>query len=182
MGQDIRKEIEVCLGKGTCSEFNTCMDTLQQSGGEQQGGQQTPDPKVDAKMKACKAEIQKEKMSACLAKSCGEFEACLKSLEQGGDQGGQQQGEGTPDPAVSAKFQICQQEKINACLAKSCGEFQTCLNSLGAGGGEQQGGAPNPAVQAKFMSCFPPPPSGGGSPSSLMESSFLGAISRYLFR
>ncbi|MBI2003791.1 MAG: hypothetical protein HYS78_02340, partial [Parcubacteria group bacterium] len=182
MGQDIRKEMEVCLGKTTCSEFNNCMDALQQSGGKQQGGQQTPDPKVDAKMKACKDEIQKEKMSACLAKSCGEFEACLKSLEQSGGQGGQQQGEGTPDPAVSAKFQTCQQEKINACLVKSCDEFQACLNSLGAGGGEQQGGASNPAVQAKFMSCFPPPSSGGGPPNSFMENSYFGAISKYLFR
>ncbi|MBI2669670.1 MAG: LamG domain-containing protein [Candidatus Yanofskybacteria bacterium] len=163
MGSDISKEIEVCLGKDTCSEFNACMDTLQQGGEEQQEGQSMPDPKVDARMKACKDEIQKEKTSACLAKSCGEFEACLKSLEQSGDQSGQQQVESTPDPAVNAKAQACQQEKINACLEKSCDEFQDCINSLGGGdGGEQQGGTPDPAVIAKVRSCQPPPPSGDG--------------------
>ena len=159
MGPDIRKEIEACLGKTNCAEFSTCMNNLQQGGGKQQGGQQTPDPKVDARMKACKDEIQKEKTSACLTKSCGEFEACLKSLEQSGDkQDGQQQGQGTPDPKVNAKVQACQKEKINACLTKSCGEFQGCLNSLGGGGGEGQG-TPDPAVIAKVQSCQP---KGGG--------------------
>ena len=163
MGQDIRKEIEVCLGKATCSGFATCMNTLQQGGGGQQSGQQTPDPKVDARMKACKDEIQKEKTSACIAKSCGEFGVCLKSLEQSGDQSGQQQVKSTPDPAVNAKVQACQKEKINACLEKSCGEFQGCLNSLGGGGGEQQGGTPDSAVIAKVQSCQPKDRGGGSS-------------------
>jgi|SRR3989344_860349 len=137
-------------------------------------------PALEAAQRKCGGEMAQEKQIACLALSCSEFEACLKALESsGGDQGGEQQDQGTPEPAVSAKFQACQLEKINACVAKPCGEFQACLNSLGAGGG---GGAPNPAVQSKFMTCFPPPPQNQGPPSSLIEHSFLGAISRYLLR
>ena len=181
------EKMDACLGL-SCSEFSTCISALNKGGGEQQQkqGQGTPNSKLNAKMKACQDEIQKEKTSACLSKSCSEFEACIKSLQQGGDQSGQQQqGQGTPDPAVNAKVQACQKEKINACLAKSCGEFQACLNSLGGGdqGGEQQGGGtPDPAVQSKFMTCFPPPPQNQGPPSSLIEHSFLGAISRYLLK
>ena len=166
MGPDISKEIEVCLGKADCSEFNACLDALQQGGGEQPGGQEgepqgqiAPDPKVDARTKACKDEIQKEKTSACLEKSCDEFDACLKSIEQSGDQSGQQQAEGAPVPAVNEKILACQKEKIDACLAKSCDEFQACLNPLGSGDGES---APDPAVIAKVQSCQPPPPSGDG--------------------
>ncbi|OGN01453.1 MAG: hypothetical protein A3I26_01005 [Candidatus Yanofskybacteria bacterium RIFCSPLOWO2_02_FULL_43_10] len=173
MGSDVSKEIEVCLSKPTCAEFSTCMATFQQGGGEQQDGQQTPDPKVDARMKACKDEIQKEKTSACLSKSCSEFEPCLKSLEQSGDKkDGQQQAESTSDPAVNAKAQACQKEKINACLTKSCGEFQSCLNSLGGGGGEKQQGTPDPAVIAKVKSCQPLKQSGPQqqSPSSSPQS------------
>ncbi|MBI2098955.1 hypothetical protein HYT45_00890 [Candidatus Uhrbacteria bacterium] len=160
-GSEMAQEKQAACLALSCSEFEACLKALESSGGDHGGEQQgTPDPKVDAKVKACQAEIQKEKTSACLSKSCGEFDACIKSLQQGGDQGGQQQGQGEQDPAVNAKAQACQKEKINACLAKPCGEFQACLNSLGAGGegGEQQG-TPDPAVQSKFMSCFPPPPS-----------------------
>ena len=170
------EKINACLGL-SCSEFEPCLKSFQQGGGEQSGqqqqGQGAPNPKVDAKINACQKELQEikmkevqAKMDACLSLSCSEFEPCLKSVQpSGGDQGGQQQeqGQGTPDPKMEAKFKTCQQEKINACLTKPCGEFQACLNSLSGGdsGGQQQGGGtPDPAVQSKFMSCFPPPPSG----------------------
>lgn len=268
MGQDIRKEIEVCLGKATCDEFNSCFDalpkgnnhgnqqssgqgqqqgphdengkkiearvracldekmdtclglscsefesclkSLSQGGGEQSGQQGTGDQggpqqgqgknvKFNAKMKVCQEELKgaktkevQTKMDVCLDKSCSEFDACIKSVQQGdGQQGtgdqGQEQGQGTPDPKIEAKAKVCQQEKVNACLAKPCSEFQACLNSLGGGGtsgGEQQG-TPDPAIQSKFMTCFPPPPQNqdGGSPGSLlMEKPFLGAILRFLFK
>ncbi|MBI2096729.1 MAG: hypothetical protein HYT40_01045 [Candidatus Sungbacteria bacterium] len=191
MGPDIRKEIETCLSKPTCAEFNSCFDALPK-GNEQSSEQKTQDEagkKVQARVMACQDETGKEKaqekQAACIALSCSEFEACLKALQSsGGDQDGeQQQEEGTPNPAVNAKFQACQKEKINACLTKPCGEFQTCLNSLGAGGeGGEQRGAPDPAVQSKFMSCFPPPPSGERQPSSLIEHSLLGAMLRYLLK
>ncbi|MEK7604180.1 MAG: hypothetical protein AAB461_03660, partial [Patescibacteria group bacterium] len=182
------EKMDACLGL-SCSEFEACIKSFQQGSpeqgtGDQQQGQSQENPKFNAKMKSCQEEISREKTSACLSKSCGEFDACLKSLQQGGDQGGdkQQQGEGTPDPAVNSKVQACQKEKVNACLAKPCSEFQACLNSLGGGGdqgGEQQG-TPDPAVQSKFMTCFPPPPKNQGPPSSFMENPFLGAILRYL--
>src|SRR3989344_4593055 len=163
----------------SCSEFESCLKALQSSSGDQGGEQQgegTPDPAVNAKFQAC----QQEKINACLAKSCNEFEVCLNALQQGGgDQGGQQQ-QGESDPKLKAKIQACTDEKINACIAKPCGEFQACLNSLGAGG-EGGGGAPDPAVQTKFMSCFPPPPSGGG-PSSFINNSFLAAILGFLLK
>lgn len=100
---DIRKETEACLAL-SCSEFEACLKSLEQVGGEQGGEQQqqaqgTPDPKVTAKAQAC----QQEKINACLAKSCGEFQACINSLGGGGEQQG-----GTPDPAVIAKVKSCQ--------------------------------------------------------------------------
>ena len=159
-GSKMAQEKQVACLALSCSEFESCLKALQSSSGDQGGEQQgegTPDPAVNAKFQAC----QQEKINACLAKSCNEFEVCLNALQQGGgDQGGQQQ-QGESDPKLKAKIQACTDEKINACIAKPCGEFQACLNSLGAGGegGEQQG-APNPAVRSKFMTCFPPPPSG----------------------
>ena len=96
---DIRKETEACLAL-SCSEFDACLKSLGQVGGESGGKQQqeqgTPDPKITAKIQAC----QKEKINVCLAKSCGEFQACLNALGGGG-------GGGTPDPAVQAKFMSC---------------------------------------------------------------------------
>ena len=189
MKGEAQEKVNTCLALASCSEFDACMKSLQQSADEQSGQQQqqgqqeqdAPDPRVMAKVQACQEEIQKAKTSVCLALSCSEFDACMQSLQQGGgDQTGQQQqqGEGTLDPAVMTKIQACQQEKINACLAKSCDEFQGCLNSLGGGGegGEQQQGAPDPAVQAKFMSCFPPPPQGSG----LLRYSPFAAILNFL--
>ena len=102
MDSDVRKKIDDCLSR-SCSEFDACIKSVQQSGGEQSGqqqGQGTQDPKGEAKKQAC----QKEKINACLAKPCGEFQACINSLSGGG---GEQQG-GTPDPAIMAKFKSCQ--------------------------------------------------------------------------
>ncbi|MEK7546788.1 MAG: LamG domain-containing protein [Patescibacteria group bacterium] len=158
MGQDIRKEIEVCLSKATCAEFNSCFDALPK-GNQQSSGQEGPQDESGKKVQARALSCLREKIDICLAFSCSEFDACMKSLQQGGDQApsGQPQAQGTPDPKVNAKVQACQKEKVNACLTKSCGEFQACLNSLGGGGGdgEQQQGTPDPSVQAKFQSCQP---------------------------
>ncbi|MEK7604060.1 MAG: hypothetical protein AAB461_02990, partial [Patescibacteria group bacterium] len=55
MGPD-RAAFEACLGKNTCAEFNSCMDTL--IGNQQQAGQE-------------------QKTDACLALSCSEFESCF---------------------------------------------------------------------------------------------------------
>ena len=179
-----------CLTKTTCKEFFSCLNPSENKA-LRQGEGESSDPELKKRTDFCKKESveikQKElqeKMDACLALSCGEFDACMKSAQQGdGEQGGQQgeqkQEQGVQDPKITAKVQACQKEKINACLAKSCGEFQACLNSLGGGGGGGgSGGTPDSAVQSKFMTCFPPPP----QKSSLMEHSFLGAILRYLFK
>lgn len=116
-------------------------------------------PALETAQRKCGNEEIQGKIDTCLARSCSEFGACLKDLEQsGGEQDEQQQAQGTPDPKITAKVQICQQEKINACLAKPCGEFQACINSLGGDSGG--GGTSNQAVQAKFQSCQPPPSSG----------------------
>ncbi|MBI4059777.1 LamG domain-containing protein [Candidatus Giovannonibacteria bacterium] len=101
--KEIQEKQTACLAL-SCSEFEACLKALQQGGGEQGGEQQqgkgTPDPAVNAKIQAC----QKEKVNACLAKPCGEFQTCLNSLGGGG--GGEQQ-QGAPDPAVQAKFMTC---------------------------------------------------------------------------
>ena len=177
MGQDIRKEIEACLGKATCTEFNLCSDALpkgnQQSSrsgsedpsgsrttgqGQQQGQQDENGKKFEVRARAC---IQ-EKMDACLVLSCSEFEACTKSLQQGGgEQSGQkqdqQQGQGTPNLKFNAKMQACQDEKVNACLTLSCSEFDSCVKSLQQGAGEQSGkqgqNQPNLKMEAKFKTC-----------------------------
>ncbi len=210
MGPDIRKEIEVCLSKTTCAEFNSCFDTLPKSN-QQSSGKETQDEsgkKIQTRVLAC----FQEKIDACLTLSCSEFDVCIKSVQQGGGGQQKQQGQGTQDPKVNAKVQACIKEKVNVCLAKSCSEFQACLNSLGGGGeGKQQGGTTDPAVTAKFTSCQPPKPSGGdqsGIPQGysswaefcktnygdsrcsaytpkyplLPQPSFLGAILRYFFK
>lgn len=100
--EEVQGKIDACLS-GSCSEFGACMKALEQSGDEQGGqqqGQGTPDPKVNAKFQAC----QQEKINACLAKPCSEFQICLNSL---GGSGGEQQQGGTPDPAIMAKVQSC---------------------------------------------------------------------------
>ena len=130
--------------------------------GGQQGKQQdqsTPDPKVDARMKVCKDEIQKEKTSACLAKSCGEFDACVKSLQQGGGKQGEGQQQGESDPKMKAKIQACADEKINTCIAKPCDEFTSCLSALGQGGG----GGQQPPAQYPEQSQIPQQQSGDQS-------------------
>ncbi len=103
--EKVQGKIDVCLS-GSCSEFDACMKALEQIGDEQDGQQQkqsAPDPKVNEKIQAC----QQEKINACLAKSCGEFQACINAL---GGSGGEQQS-GTPDPAVMAKFKTCNPPK-----------------------------------------------------------------------
>ena len=178
-GGEMAQEKQIACLALSCAEFEACLKALESSGGEQGGEQQgegTPNPAINAKVQAC----QQEKINACIAKPCGEFDACVNALQQGGGKQGGQQQQGESDPKLKAKIQACTDEKINACLAKPCGEFQACLNSLGAGGGGG-GGAPDPAVQTKFMSCFPPPPS-GGPPSSFIENSFLAAILRFLLK
>ncbi|MBI2639554.1 MAG: hypothetical protein HYW90_01530 [Candidatus Sungbacteria bacterium] len=159
-GGEMAQEKEAACLALSCSEFESCLKALQSSGGDQDGEQQeegAPNPAVNAKAQSC----QQEKINACLAKSCSEFDACVNALQQGGGKQGGQQQQGESDPKLKAKIQACTDEKINACIAKPCGEFQACLNSLGAGGeGGAQQGAPNPAVQSKLMTCFPPPPSG----------------------
>src|SRR3989344_2421739 len=171
-GSEMAQEKQATCLTFSCSEFESCLKALQSSGGDQGGEQQqgegAPNPAVSAKAQAC----QKEKINACLGKSCSEFDACVNALQQGGGKQGGQQQQGESDPELKAKIQACTDEKVNACLAKPCSEFQACLNSLGGGGGggEQQG-APNPAVQAKFMSCQPPkqtgPSSGGGDQGAI---------------
>lgn len=165
MGPDIRKETEVCLSKATCAEFNSCFDALPKGQSTKQGTQQSSgqeqQDETGKKAQARALSCFQEKTDTCLSLSCSKFDACMKSLQQGGDkQGGQQQGSGTQDPKVNAKVQACQKEKINACLTKSCGEFQTCINALGGGGGG--GGTSDPAVQAKFKSCQPKQKEGSG--------------------
>ncbi|MDO8676548.1 MAG: hypothetical protein Q7K16_02770, partial [Candidatus Azambacteria bacterium] len=190
------EKMEACLGL-SCSEFESCTKSLQQGGGEQSGqqggeqqGQGTPNLKFNAKMKSCQDELKeiktKEiqvKMDACLTLSCSEFDACIKSVQQGqggdqqGQQGGEQQGQGTPDPKVMAKVESCQKEKINACIAKPCSEFNACLNALSGGGGggeQQQQGTPDPAIQAKFQSCMPKDE--GMKPQTLLQYSPFSAI------
>ncbi len=181
MGPDIRKEIEACLSKTTCVEFNSCFDALpkgnqqsnQQSSG--QGSQDESGKKIQARVSAC----FQEKIDACLALSCSEFTTCMKSFQQGGQGGGkqgtgnqgQQQKQGSENPKVNAKIQTCQKElteikmkeiqgKIDACLALSCSEFDSCIKSIQQGGGEQGGqqqkqgqGAPDPKVNAKVQAC-----------------------------
>src|SRR3989338_6085388 len=39
MGPDIRKELEACLGKKTCAEFNSCFDALPKGNQQQSSGQ-----------------------------------------------------------------------------------------------------------------------------------------------
>lgn len=163
-----------CTNKPTCSEVNACLKAQQEQQPQPKGagdaGKKIELPlDVESRLMACQKEEVQAKLDACLNLSCSEFDACIKSLQQGGgEQGGkQQQGQGEPDPKLKAKVQACTDEKINACLAKDCGEFQACLNSLGQGGGggggaEQQQGTPNPAMQAKFQSCQPKVQGGGG--------------------
>ena len=124
-------------------------------------------------------------MDSCLVLSCSEFETCLKSFQKGGEQQSgeqEQQGQRAPNPKVDAKINVCQKElqeikmkeiqvKQTACLSLSCSEFEPCLRALQSSGGDQgvqqqqQGqGTPDPAVSAKFMTCFTPPPQGGGGP------------------
>ncbi len=103
--EEFQEKINACLSR-SCSEFDVCIKSVQQGGGEQgtgdqgqQQGRDTQGPKIEAKKQDC----QKEKVNACLTKSCGEFQACINSLGSGG----QQQG-GTSDPDVMTKFQSCQ--------------------------------------------------------------------------
>ena len=102
--KEVQEKMDACLSY-SCSEFESCLKSVQQGSGEGQQGEQqsqgTPDPKLEAKFQAC----QKEKVNACLAKPCGEFQTCLNSLGGGGEQSGQQQG--APDPAVQSKFMSC---------------------------------------------------------------------------
>ncbi|MDP3792337.1 MAG: LamG domain-containing protein [bacterium] len=178
MGPDIRKEIESCLSKTTCAEFNLCFDALpkgnqqQSSGqGQQQGPQDENGKKVEARARAC----IEEKMDSCLVLSCSEFEACLKSLQQGSPEqgtGDQKPGQSQENPKFNAKIKACQeeikaiktkeiQEKMAACLTRSCSEFESCIKSVQPSGdqggqqnGQQQGqGTPDPAVDAKIQTC-----------------------------
>ena len=105
-GSKMAQEKQVACLALSCSEFESCLKALQSSSGDQGGEQQgegTPDPAVNAKFQAC----QQEKINACLAKSCNEFEVCLNALQQGGgDQGGQQQ-QGESGPKLKAKIADC---------------------------------------------------------------------------
>ena len=103
--KEVQEKFDACFTL-SCSEYEACMKSIEQSGDDKSGQQQeqgTPDPKIKAKAEAC----QKEKINACLSKSCGEFQSCLNALGGGG--GGS--GGGTPDPAVMAKVLSCQPPK-----------------------------------------------------------------------
>ncbi len=126
-GPDIRKEIEDCLAKPTCDEFNSCFNALpkgnqQQSGQEQKQPQDENGKKMQDRAMAC----LQEKIDSCLGLSCSEFSTCISALNKGGGEKSGQQQSGTPDPAVQAKFQSCQPPK------------QTGSPS-GGGGGDQSG-------------------------------------------
>ncbi|MBI2068658.1 MAG: hypothetical protein HYT67_00925 [Candidatus Yanofskybacteria bacterium] len=162
-----------CTDKPTCGEVNACLKAQMSKGaseGDKDKGKKIElPPDVESRMMVCQQEEVQAKLDACLALSCSEFDACLKSLTQGDAGGGEQQKQSEPDPKMKAKVQACADEKINTCLAKSCDEFITCISSLGQGGGGGEKGqkqAPNPAIEAKIKSCQPkisPPDGGGGS-------------------
>ena len=170
MGQDNRKEFEVCLGKATCAEFNLCFDAIPKpKGGQQSSGQQEPQDETGKKIQTRALACMEEKMDACLTLSCSEFEACIKSFQQGSPEqgtGDQQPGQSQENPKFNAKMTACQEEikaiqmkeiqaKQSACLLLSCSEFEACLKSLQPSGGEQQQGegTPDPAMNAKVMTC-----------------------------
>ncbi len=102
--EEVQAKLDVCIAK-SCSEFDACVNALQQGagggGGQQQQGE--PDPKLKAKMQAC----QDEKINSCIAKPCSEFFSCISALGQGGGSEGKQQ-QGQSNPAIEAKFKSCQ--------------------------------------------------------------------------
>lgn len=103
--EEIQVKLDACFNL-SCSEFDACLKSLTQGapgGGEQQQQQGEPDPKIKAKIQAC----TDEKINACIAKPCGEFNACLSALGQGGGGGGGEQ-KGQSNSAISAKIQSCQ--------------------------------------------------------------------------
>ena len=127
--EEIQAKLDVCITK-SCSEFDACINALQQGGGkqgEQQQQQDEPDPKLKTKIQAC----ADEKINACIAKPCDEFNSCLSALQQGGGGGGEQgkQQQGQSNSAISAKMQSCQ--------PKGGGD-----GGLPVGGGQQGGGPP----------------------------------------
>ena len=103
--EEVQAKIDACFDK-SCSEFDACLKSLTEGagGGDQKQQQQgEPDPKMKAKIQAC----IDEKINACIAKPCSEFNACLSALQQGGGGGGEQK-KGQSNPAIEAKFKSCQ--------------------------------------------------------------------------
>ncbi|MDO8574797.1 MAG: LamG domain-containing protein [bacterium] len=138
--EEMQSKIDACIAL-SCSEFDACIKSLQQGGGEQDKGKQqeqgTEDPKMKAKVQAC----TDEKVNACIAKPCGEFTACLSDLQQGGGEGQQQKGQqGQSNPAIEAKMKSCQPK--------------------GGGGGAPPSGEQQPPQGSQQ------PPSGGSQPPS----------------
>ena len=163
-----------CTNKPTCGEVNVCLKAQQQ--GDPSESDKGKDkkmelpPDVESKIMSCQKEEIQAKLDVCIAKSCSEFDACIKALQQGGvKQDGQQQ-QDEPDPKLKTKIQACADEKINACIAKPCDEFNSCLSALqqgGGGGGEQgkqQQGQSNSDISAKMQSCQPKGGGDGGLP------------------
>ncbi|QQG45176.1 MAG: LamG domain-containing protein [Candidatus Sungiibacteriota bacterium] len=164
-----------CTSKPTCSEVNICLKAQMSEGaskGDKDMGKKIELPlDVESRLMVCQQEEIQAKLDVCVAKSCSEFDACINSLQEGGEkQDGQQQKQGESDPKIKAKVQACVDEKINACIAKPCGEFTACVSALqgSAGGGEQQQqqqqGQSNPAIEAKMKSCQSKGGSGGAPP------------------
>ena len=153
MKEEIQAKLDACLNL-SCSEFDSCLKSLTQGagdkGGQQQGqGQQTEDPKMKAKIQAC----SDEKINVCLSKPCGEFQACINALGQGGgDKGGKQQ-QGQSNPAIEAKFKSCQ--------PKGGGGAPPGGGGFPGGGGQPPSGGFQPPSGGGFT----PPPGGFAPPS-----------------